>query len=1127
MHWTDQCRKTLNLLFYVFAFVVAGPLLILFNLLFQGETSGEEIGGSDDRGSSGNNFGGSGNKFSFPFLKHHRVVARDSGNDGLDTMPGKSQQQQEQQQQQQQQAIGDPAQILSRGTFPSLAALDAGDVIECYALTRMARLKTVNTPGVGGNRKDQPPSSSAGGTNATGTGSNGSTVPGSIFIRKTALAFRYKPQGESDKPPFELTLEYGPHRTGVDTNSESIPIVEIEVPPTGDNANNGGANSAGEHEQKFVSWENEAKIYYRTQIESEDWTEAYYMAPITGAVLSKMMDFALAYPALRPRYQPFEVALYNSTSGKPGPVIIRSSSSEDFVWYMFQSLADLHVDIEPILIPPRRTVQFYVASPSHISKVSGYTDGGVSVANLAADFFYSFYACANAIKTGDYTRWEPTPSPTASPTTMSPTQSRPPSSPPSPSPSILGSLLGSTLSPAMPQGEQGEDDTSSSAEEIPNDGTRHLQYQQFVVSLWEQQQEQRRHLSGSGKHKNKKKNKTKKLHNQSQVDEIVEDVSNNDLIPLLNETEPVISDTTMNDKSSSTAATSTIEKSENVTIPESHNFLSVSMEPSLSPVFVDDGLVDDNVDDDASAVHPGEEAEAAAEAAKKAEEAAVEAKNAATSPEDNAAADAAEAAAQAAKKAAEATLSAAAQAAMDGLFSGDGTLMTSVLSTCFSDAKYGIRRDRIVVFEDDDNVDDILGDGDVDDFISNSNENDSGKADGNSTEIGDQYGTMSPTPSPRTITETDTFVYIYIDGANYFQLNLTSPFWGTNAVVNPVPAPLTMSEGREDPIDWILAMSIMIGFAFGILVMLHQMGVMNIDRRLRLRWFFQPRHCHNQIGARSRDRKRRRRRQQKRSAGGSRPGSRHGIAGGGAILGGAIGLRKNRFEALSQGYSEDESASDRDAYEKSNRVVYETDGDDDAYDYNDQGFDKKLQAGGSRSSRQGQRKSRNAPSQSQYRDKRTAKISRSDRNIDIEGGHVEMTVNRSLSGQSMTPNGHFPDGSTEQAESPSPSNVAAVSAPVVPPMPYSGTLNKVHSLDDMGTDENTSEDNVDSPNRRRHSSGKIGLSPLMIPQPSDILPLPAELRMSRDPNLVDMPCLRSNSKVAMPVSASRDERHNS
>ena len=156
---------------------------------------------------------------------------------------------------------------------------------------------------------------------------------------------------------------------------------------------------------------------------------------------------AVDYTIKRPRYQPFEVVSVPS-----GRQILRSSGSEDFVWEMFQDLADLYVGIDPLLIPPRGKLQFYVADPQrdnddgrrddevdptkkssdesiaekhpglnpNVKQVKGAVEG-----TRAALFYESFFNCANAIRTGDYSLYLPptTDAPTATPTvSVAPTQ---------------------------------------------------------------------------------------------------------------------------------------------------------------------------------------------------------------------------------------------------------------------------------------------------------------------------------------------------------------------------------------------------------------------------------------------------------------------------------------------------------------------------------------------------------------------------------------------------------------------------------------------------------------------------------------------------------------------------------
>ena len=122
-------------------------------------------------------------------------------------------------------------QILTRASvLPGINELDAGDVIECYALMRPAPLDN-SFPG--------PITSSQ-----------------PIEVRKSAIAFRYKPKSSTPdattKHPFELTLEYGPQRTGKNLSLEGMPHIH----GLDDNAS----------ESIYVNWNNHGEFeHYRIQ----------------------------------------------------------------------------------------------------------------------------------------------------------------------------------------------------------------------------------------------------------------------------------------------------------------------------------------------------------------------------------------------------------------------------------------------------------------------------------------------------------------------------------------------------------------------------------------------------------------------------------------------------------------------------------------------------------------------------------------------------------------------------------------------------------------------------------------------------------------------------------------------
>jgi len=129
--------------------------------------------------------------------------------------------------------------------------------------------------------------------------------------------------------------------------------------------------------------------------------------------------------------------------------------------------------------------------------------------------------------------------------------------------------------------------------------------------------------------------------------------------------------------------------------------------------------------------------------------------------------------------------------------------MTSVLSSCFSDLKYSIRQDYMVtpLVDNDDNSD-----------------------------LGTSY------------IETTTYVYLYLDGAFYYRLNLTVPYWETVLVNEPVAKlQLGANDGTTaDTVDHGLAFFLIVGFIFGVVVILHHIKILNFDERLSYRWLFNP-----------------------------------------------------------------------------------------------------------------------------------------------------------------------------------------------------------------------------------------------------------------------------------------------
>ncbi len=487
----------------------------------------------------------------------------------------------------------------------------------------------------------------------------------------------------------------------------------------------------------------QAKIYYDTTILEQDWDNAYYMAPITGAVLSKIFnDYILNYPIRHPRYQPFNVVEKES-----GDSIIRSSSSEDFVWNIFQKLADMYVAIDPILVPKRYEVQLLVEDSSRdkelldstkvlssedVGTVDGTHERKRNVGNYAADFYLKFYSCIEAIKSGDYSEFEKTEAPTLSPTASS---TQKPSTIPTPE-------------HVTKQKESGPDDERRSPdpdEERANTGSMDGTNANKTVAD-----------GANTNHKNKKKNRKKNKKHTTSKEEVNSE--------------------TQTDESLSESGERQLRELEVVTSTTEERIESIEAElKNDEPETTEE--VDNNVlpfVDDAKS------------AAEEAEKAAEKAKEAANEIDDSKAAEAAGAAVEAAKKAAQATTDAAVQVATESLLSGDGDMMTHVIQTCFADPKYGIM-----------------------------NEPNEG--------------------SLRT-----TQVYLFGDGSHYQRLNLTAPYIRVATLSKPLPKPNLVPSGKGDVVDIGLALAIIGGFLFGIIVMLHHIRVLQWDNRLQFKWFFHP-----------------------------------------------------------------------------------------------------------------------------------------------------------------------------------------------------------------------------------------------------------------------------------------------
>lgn len=679
-----------------------------------------------------------------------------------------------------------------------LSNLDASDVIECYIVTRMANLANVEAYSSSGkgsgnshhhnysNRRNietmekEDGNDDATTSTSSSSSSSSSSIPtGPVLIRKAALAFRYRPKVASvshvapgsqttslsstanndhsdtitldQQKYFELTLEYGPQRAGATKTSESMPMVNVDMEVMA-NYNNENGNESG---VKYVSWDNQGSIYYSTHI-SNEWSGAYYMAPITGVVLEKILEKAVEYPTKRPRYQPFEVVSIPSNN-----VILKSSGSDDFVWDMLKDLADLYVDIDPILVPPRGKVQFYVADPIVVDadNEDGVSEGGTRSAEVearqrrrpnpnvkrvvgalesskAAVFYENFFNCANAKKTGDYSLFE---EPLVSLA-------------PSPVPVLNEKDAGISNSTLVVSKAEKEDKGSNGDESL-----RRLDGDSNSTIASSSQSEVNVDVAADVKGEDNSTDSSVPAESEegTAVTEIVEVIGD------VAETAVVVGAAAEGDKNNSTAPA--------LIHDDDDDFATIETEEANA-----------DSEDDGDVAKAAEKA--AIEAAQKAETAAAVAATNSSSPEDSA--KAASEAAIAAKKAADASHASRAKAAAEGIISGDGAMMTSILSSCFSDPKYGIRK----VYEEQ---------------------------------------------------STTTYAYVYLDGNVFIRLNLTAPYWGPSAVLQTVPPPHAHVDGQGDVVDWAIFLLLIGGTVFGFVVLVHQLGV-SIDDRLEFRHVFHP-----------------------------------------------------------------------------------------------------------------------------------------------------------------------------------------------------------------------------------------------------------------------------------------------
>jgi len=592
--------------------------------------------------------------------------------------------------------------VLTRNVVNYLThGLDASDVLECYALVRSAPLHGI--------------ASSA------------------ITVQKMTIGIRFRPtvadlkNPYNVKTPMELTLEYGPARLGPLLSDEATPIVQ-----------------GNDDSSFYLAWDNAGKVYFTQKIVTENFLSSQYMASMTGAVLNKLLTEAVEYTERRKVYQPFAIFSDNDQ------LLLRSSSSSDFTWFVWSHLAKLGVDIEPILPPAMYEARLYTKS---VTKV--FPDQ--SVTRAAATFYQRLYSCLESIATNNYGSF-----------LSSKEQSTIDDDDISSSTSMPTSTTISTTTStgtASPSGKDGDDRDLLIESDDFND-----------------QESSRRHIV-FGKNRRRLEEEVQELEELEDMD--VE--KNEDVDAQITQVPENVEEETSGAEEEIIVKNSRAHDEQATIIPE-----DVSQSPSNSSQTVSDDSISQDIipitsqitrdsptgrptsggSETVSPTDGIQDVEKAQNAANDAQKAADEAKIAAHTEGETKAADAAQAAADAALVAADATSSAASQAAMDSLLSGDGTMMSSIIATCFTNPTYEIS-------------------------------------------------------SPDANRTTPTEIYLFRDPSTYYKLELTSPYLKFAKLNRPLPnaAALHLNYGTGgNALDWTLAISIFFSLFLMVLLICQQMG---------------------------------------------------------------------------------------------------------------------------------------------------------------------------------------------------------------------------------------------------------------------------------------------------------------
>ncbi|CAJ1960107.1 unnamed protein product [Cylindrotheca closterium] len=562
-----------------------------------------------------------------------------------------------------------------------------------------------------------------------------------LHIQKPALGFRYRPLGGTGTAmltkPVEITLEYGPQRVGTALDRDATPLAQVK---------DGSA---------ILTWDNEARIYYTTKIVSGRYMSSYYMASMTGTVLEKMLAKAVEFAEQRRKYQPFSV--YSPENDK----LLKSSSSQDFTSFIWRELASLGVEIAPILPPPMYEPRLWAKSVTKISPEG-------KVGYDAAMFYSQLYQCLTAIAFNDYTPYIPTAQPSISegPSIMpsnAPTLSPSTSEQPSVNPSR------SDQPSALPSNNNNNDNNNNSTSDGSNSAT-HNNPLNSTIGGEEDSGGGESNVDGGETVVNQDGEEDNGDDDDGDDDDDVDGDGDDDGDRHDNDMDR---DEDENDVGDLDAGNHTRRR---------------RMDEELDPIT----SIEETKNDDFEVIDEDEELEDVEPSLQPSNSVAPSNFPSSTPTtilmeiDDEAAAHAVK---EATSKMHEAENAMVAQAAMDGLLSGDGDSMALVItSSCLMDPQYGIA-----------SIDE----------------------DGNVT----------------------SQVYLYRDGSLYWQLNLVHPYFTVERVKRPLPKPSDLSSDGQggDFIDWVLALLVMGTVLVGIVMIIHQMNIKILHRYYYLqRWFFNP-----------------------------------------------------------------------------------------------------------------------------------------------------------------------------------------------------------------------------------------------------------------------------------------------